>query len=104
MTNCPYAENGFSICENTFDHINKWHQFFNVITPSLFIFLLLILGIVLYFFGKQNFLNQKQYFYKWKYRLYDKKSCIYQEKVIKWLALFENSPSSFHRTQLIILS
>ena len=98
MINCPYSENGYSICENTLDHIAKWQQFLNVIFPSLLIFSLLILGIVLYFFGKQNFLNQKQYFYKWKYYLDDTKSYTYQERIIKWLSLFENSPSFSYRT------
>ena len=93
MINCPYAENGYSICENTLQHVDKWRQFSNVIFPSLFIFSFLILGIILYFFGKQNFLNQKRHFYKWKYYLYDKKLYTYQERIIKWLSLFENSPS-----------
>lgn len=93
MTNCPYSENGFSVCDNSLDHINDWHQFSNVTPSSLFIFSLLILGIVLYFFGKQNFLNQKQYFYKWKDYLDNKKSYTYLNKIIKWLSLLENSPA-----------
>ena len=93
MTNCPYAQNGSSICENTLNHINDWRQFSNVIFTSLFIFSLLILGIILYFFGKQNFLIQKQHFYKWKYYLNNKKLYSCSDRVIKWLSLFENSPS-----------
>lgn len=93
MANCPYAQNGYSICENNFVHIGNWRQFSNIIFPSLFIFSLLILGIALHFFDKQNFLNQKQYFYKWKYCLYNKKLYTYSNKIIKWLSLFENSPS-----------
>ncbi|MEK7140575.1 MAG: hypothetical protein AAB815_02200 [Patescibacteria group bacterium] len=93
MINCPYVENGYSICESTFNHINNWRQFSNVIIPALFIFSLLILGIVLSLFGKQNFLNQERYFYKWEYYLYNKQPHTYQEKITKWLSLFENSPT-----------
>lgn len=95
MANCPYAQNSQSICENSLDHINDWHQFSNVIFTSLFIFSFLILGIILYFFNQQNFLNQKQYFLNWKYYLDNKKLYISQNKIIKWLSLFENSPSVF---------
>ena len=97
MINCPYAENGYSICEGALDHINNWRQFSNVIIPSLSIFSLLILGMVLYLLGKQNFLNQKQHFYKWKYYLDNQKPSAYQEKIIKWLSRFENSPSFLHK-------
>lgn len=99
MVNCPYTQNGSSICENSLNHIQDWRQFSNAIFSPLFIFSFLILGIILYFFNKQNFLNQKQYFYKWKYYLDNKKLYSYQNKIIKWLSLFENSPSfSYIRT------
>lgn len=91
MPNCPYTQGSFSICENIFSHINNWSKFLNVI-PVLF-FLFIFLEIVLYFFNKQNFLNQILYFYRWKYYLYNKKLLKYQNKIIKWLSLFENSPS-----------
>ncbi len=93
IMNCPYAQNSFSLCENGFDHINNWQQFSNTIFASLFIFSFLILGTILYFFGKQNFLNERQYLYKWKYYLYNKKLNTYSNRIIKWLSLFENSPS-----------
>ena len=94
MVNCPYAQNGYALCENSLNHINNWQQFTNTTFSSFYIFsLLIILGIVLYFFGKQNFLNQKQYFYRWKYYLNNKKLYSYSNKIIKWLSLFENSPS-----------
>src|SRR3989344_9589427 len=93
MINCPYAENGYSICENTLQHVDKWRQFSNVIFPSLFIFSFLILGIILYFFGKQNFLNQEQYFFKYRYYLDNKKLHTFSDKITRWLSLFENSPS-----------
>jgi len=93
MINCPYAENGYSICQSSLEHIKNWRQFSNVIIPSLSIFSLLVLGIVLYFFSKQNLLNQNLYLYKWKYYLYDQKLYTYKERIIKWLSLFENSPS-----------
>jgi hypothetical protein len=95
MANCPYAQNSYSICENSFSHINDWRQFSNVIFPSLFIFSFLILGIILYFFNEQNFFNQKQYFYEWKYYLDNKKSYSFQNRIIKWLSLLENSPSIY---------
>ena len=92
MVNCPYAQNGSSICENMLGHINDWRNFSNVIFPALYIFLSLIFWIILHFFN-QNFLNKKQYFYKWKYNLYQKKLYTYPNQIIKWLSLFENSPS-----------
>ena len=93
MINCPHSENGSAVCSNTFYHINNWQHFLNVVVPSLFIFLFLAFGIVLFFFNKQNLLNQKRYFHKWKYYLDNKKLFTYREKIIKWLSLFENSPS-----------
>ena len=93
MKNCPYSENSFSICVNSFDHINNWQQFSNVIFPSLFVLSILALGIILYFISKQNFLNQKQYFYKWKYYLDNKKLYSSPNRIIKWLSLLENSPA-----------
>ncbi len=98
MMDCPYAQNSYAICENNLDHINTWRQFSNVTFPSLFILSFLILGIILYFFGKQNFLKQKQYLYKWKYYLYNKNLYTYQNKLIKWLSLLENSPSFSEKT------
>ena len=98
MVNCPYAQNGYSICNNNLDHINNWRQFSTATFLSLSIFSFLILGIVLYLLGKQNFLNQKRYFYKWEYYLYDIPSYTYQERITKWLSLFENSPSLSSKT------
>lgn len=93
MVNCPYAENGLSVCDDSFDHINNWRQFSNVTFSQLLFFSILIFGIILYFVNQQNFLNQKQYFCKWKYYLYSKKLYTYPQEIIKWLSLFENSPS-----------
>ena len=93
MIDCPYTETSSSLCENTLDHIIGWQQFSNIISSTLFIFSLIILGIVLYFFSEQSFLNQQHYFYKWKYYLYSKKLYTSTNKIIKWLSLFENSPS-----------
>ncbi|MFA4975228.1 MAG: hypothetical protein WC839_04130 [Candidatus Paceibacterota bacterium] len=95
MTNCPYTQNGSSICNNFLEHINDWHQFSSVTLFSSIIFLLLILGIILYFFNQQNFLKEKQFFYKWEYYINDKKSYSFQSRIIKWLSLFENSPSFY---------
>jgi len=97
MTNCPYAENGFSVCQNSIEHLNDWHQFSNVVFASLFIFSIMALGLVLYFLNRQNFLKQRRYFYEWKYYLYNKKLYVYLQEIIKWLSLFENSPSIYIR-------
>ena len=91
MADCPYTESGSAICENTLDHIAGWQQFSNIIYPSLFV--LLVLAGILYFIGKQNFSNQGQRFFRRKSYLHNKKLHSYQEDIIKWLALFENSPS-----------
>src|SRR3989344_8989194 len=72
MIDCPYTQNGSSICENSLNHINEWRQFSNVVFPPLFILLYLVLGVILYFFINQDFLNKKLYFYTWKYYLYNK--------------------------------
>lgn len=93
MVNCPYTQNGSSICENILNHIQDWHWFSSAIFSSLSIFSFLILGVILYFFSKQNFLNQNQHFYKWKYYLDNKKLYSSPNRIIKWLSLFENSPS-----------
>ena len=93
MPNCPYAQGGFSLCENSFAHINNWRQFSNAIFPTLIFSSLLILGIILYFYNKQKLLKQTKYFYRWKYYLHNKKLHTFPNRIIKWLSLFINSPS-----------
>lgn len=94
MANCPYAENSYSVCQNGFDHINNWRQFSNTVLPSLLIFSVLILGVILYFLNRQNYLRQiALLFRKWKIYLDNKKLLSSPDKIIKWLSLFENSPS-----------
>ncbi len=93
MPNCPYAQGGFSLCENSFVHINNWRQFSNTVRPSILVLLLLVLGVILHFYNKQKFLKQNQYLYRWKYYLYNKKLYTFPNRIIKWLSLFENSPS-----------
>src|SRR3989344_1217898 len=97
MTNCPYTEGGFAICENTLDHIAGWQQFSNIIYPTLFV--LLVLAGILYFIGKQNLSNQGRRFFRRKSYLHNKKLHSYQEDIIKWLALFENR-SEEHTSEL----
>ncbi|HEY4502998.1 MAG TPA: hypothetical protein VJC14_00990 [Candidatus Paceibacterota bacterium] len=92
MPNCLYSQGSFSLCENNFAHINNWRQFSKAVIPFILILSLLVLGVILYFYNKQNFLKQNQYFYRWKYYLYNKKLDTYNNKIIKWLSLFENSP------------
>ena len=93
MANCPYSVGSYSVCENTISHIEHWHQFSNTIFAPLFIFSLLILGIVLYVFSKRSLLNKELHlFYKWKYYIDNKISYACLNKMIKWLSLFENSP------------
>lgn len=90
--NCPYTQNSSAVCENSFDHINNWQQFFNVILSPLFFFFAITLTIILYIFNKQNFFIKKLHlFYKWKYYL-NNILYSYLNKIIKWLSLFENSP------------
>ena len=91
MVDCPYADGGYSLCESTLEHVKNWQQFSNVIFPSLFI-LFLIFGIVWYYFNS-NLITEAKYFYRRKYYLNDEKLYSYQEKITKWLSLFENSPS-----------
>jgi len=93
MNNCPYAQNSFSVCSNNLDHINNWRQFSSITFPRILAFLLLTLGIVLYFFHQQDLSGPKRHFYKWKYSLENQKSYSYFQEIIEWLALFENSPS-----------
>ena len=94
MINCPYAQNGSSLCENSLEHINDWRQFSNAIFYSLLILSFLILGSSLYFFNKQFFFNQKPtLFYKWILYLDNKKLYKQPNRIIKWLSLLENSPS-----------
>ncbi len=93
MVNCPYSVGSSSLCENTISHIEHWRQFSNTTFSPLFIFSLLILGIILYIFNKWSFLNKELHlFYKWKYYIDNKKLYAYRYKIIKWLSLFENSP------------
>ena len=95
MVNCPYTQNSYSVCENSIDHVNNWRQFSNAVFSSLLIFSTLILGVILYLLNQRNFLNQEQYFYKWKYYIYSKKLHVSKNKIVRWLSLLENSPSSF---------
>ena len=96
MVNCPYAENSFSICRSSLEHINNWKQFSNVILPVLLVFSIL-LSVVSDIFD-QKFLNQEKHFYRWRYDLDNKKLHTYREKITRWLALFENSPSLSYKT------
>jgi hypothetical protein len=91
MSDCPYTENGSSLCENTLDHIAGWQQFSNIIIPALFI--ILALAAVFYLVGSSGLLDQKQNFYRWRHYLYQERSSSYEQAIIKWLSLFENSPS-----------
>jgi len=93
MPDCPYAQSGYALCTNHLDHINAWQQFSNVIPSSVFFLSLLALTAFLYFFNKQDLINLKPYFYKWKCYLDIKQSRIYLQKISKWLALLVNSPS-----------
>ena len=93
MANCPYTGSGYSICQNTLNHINNWQQFSNTIIPSLFAFLLLVSGTLLYFIiGRSIFLFNSD-FLRWKHYFNNKKPYTPRETIIEWLSLFENSPS-----------
>ncbi len=93
MVNCPYAVGSYSVCDSSINHINHWQQFSNITFTPLFIFSLLILGLILYAYNQRSFLDKERHlFYKWKYYIDNKISYAYLNKIIKWLSLFENSP------------
>ena len=94
MVDCPYAQNGYALCQNTLNHIDDWQEFSNVLLSSLLIFSLLFFGIILYFFLKKSFSIQNYLlFYNHKRYLNKQKSYFYLPKITKWLSLLENSPS-----------
>lgn len=105
MVDCPYAQNSYSLCENSLDHINNWRQFSNTILPSFLVFLILIitLGIILYFFD-HTFFDREKHFYKWKYYLHNKQIYTYQQEILRWLSLFENSPSFLRKVRYLYYS
>ncbi len=98
MANCPYAQGAFSLCSNNFKHIDNWQEFSNVVSSSVFAFLILTLGIIFYFLEKINFSNLARNFYKRISYLRNNNLHKYLSEIIKWLSLFENSPSPLHRT------
>lgn len=91
MVDCPYTQNSYSLCENSLDHINNWRQFSNVIFSSPAISLIIFV-IILYFFD-HTFFDREKHFYKWKYYLHNRQIYTYQQEILRWLSLFENSPS-----------
>lgn len=91
MPHCPYTQNNSALCMNSFDHVNNWRQFSNVPFLSLWLFLLLGLGLILYFFNRLDFSKQKVQ--QWKYYLDNKKLFTPLYKITSWLSLLENSPS-----------
>lgn len=90
MVNCPYAENGFSVCQNILEHVNSWRQFSNALISS-FVSLLLAFGAFLYFVP--NILTLGPDFRRWRYYFHNKKLSKYWSDIVNWLSLFENSPS-----------
>src|SRR3989344_6074823 len=84
MSNCPYTANGYSICQSTLNHINNWQQFSNITITSLFVFLLLISGFILYFIGKLRLPHFRPALSRWKHYLNNKKTYIPGEEFIKW--------------------
>ena len=88
MPDCPYTQNSFSLCENSLNHIAGWQKFSSIILPLIFV--LLILAGVFYSLG-QNLFDTVQNFYR--RRDSDAKKYFYTGTILKWLSLFENSPS-----------
>ena len=88
MPDCPYTQNSFSLCENSLNHIAAWQKFSSVVLPL--IFALLILAGIFYSLD-QNLFNTGQNFYR--RRDTDAKKYFYTGTILKWLSLFENSPS-----------
>lgn len=91
MEHCPYAQGGYTVCKTNFEHINSWYQFSNIILPTIFILITLILFAVL--FLNKKFLFNELSFFRWNFCLEKKYLNLKQEKITKWLSLFENSPS-----------
>lgn len=86
MVNCPYAEGGFALCDNSLGHINNWQQFLNVIFPTI---LVLALAVAVIYFTPD--FNPPKYFYRYKFDFRPKFA--YSQNITKWLALHENSPT-----------
>ncbi len=89
MAGCPYAQGSFSVCEDSFEHIDHWHQFSNVTFSSFFTFSLLIFGLFLSFFITHKIFTR--YFYRYKFYI-KRKLFTFKEVLTEWLSLFENSP------------
>lgn len=88
MADCPYAIDSYSVCESNLNHIAGWQEFSNVVLPLIFI--LLVLAGVSHFLGRDLF-GTKRHFYRRKDS--DLKKYFHTEAILKWLSLFENSPS-----------
>lgn len=93
MVNCPYSQNGFSVCVNELDHIGSWQKFLNVVFPSIAFISILFLGIVLHLLNKRNILLQEAYTERFRYDLYKEKVKSRPDNISRWLSLLENSPS-----------
>lgn len=100
--NCPIALGGDSTCppgllETTIHHLSIYQSFFNIfISENVFLLASLIIFLAfLYLFNKRlifefNILDFSRCLYpKKKFRSFKSR------KIIKWLSLFENSPSFY---------
>lgn len=84
---CPYMQNSYALCNNSFGYINGWQQFSNVVINPIFILAILVVSSYLYIIKKLP-IN----FYKRRLFVSNKKTYLYFHKIIRWLSLFENSP------------
>ncbi len=94
MPNCPYAPGEFALCSDTLEHVSNWQAFSNIILPLIFISLVLVGFLYLLI---PNILNPESFFY----RLQDSNTqkSFYVGVILKWLSLFENSPSLAYSRQ-----
>lgn len=98
MMNCPYSQGGSAICKNTLDHINDWREFSLAIILPVLLFSILAFT-VLFFFKLRDYLKLLQYQPNFERDPEKQGITLFFSILTRWLALFENSPNAFVRTQ-----
>lgn len=87
MEKCPYTQNNYALCDNSFEHINSWQQLSNVVIGALFVLPILIFATFLVLLSSVQILS-----YRWRRYLSSNRLYSYFYKKIRWLSLFESSP------------
>lgn len=99
---CPYTVIDGKICPTDIlgivsHHFSIYTSFSNIIfSTNIFEFIMLIIvSLTLWLFKIRSLLNRESFLvYLTKYYIRAKHSLFKLEKIMKWLSLFENSPSS----------